>query len=154
MRSYCAKGLMYLNLKTLISFLDDPKDGDNRHASAIIGIIGEDMNAAVFAHYLKNLKRDEAWDVAVSIDSPVQGIRNGKWLDRWIQAINSKTGETILYQSEIKNWAASAIGGRRAPLSSDEGALQGIAEWYWNRGLINLFMLKNSPMALQRFCYP
>jgi hypothetical protein len=34
-------------------FLDDPRRGDNRHLSAILDVLGEDLNAALFAHYLE-----------------------------------------------------------------------------------------------------
>ena len=101
---------MNLNLRNLLTFLDDPKKGDNRHSSAITGVIGEDLNAATFAHYLE---KDGVWKATVSTDSTTPGTRRGKRLDRWIQARNKNTSEKILYQCEIKNWAASVIAGHR-----------------------------------------
>lgn len=32
---------MELNLKNLLTFLDDPKCGDNKHSSAVVGVIDE-----------------------------------------------------------------------------------------------------------------
>jgi len=81
---------MNLNLRNLLTFLDDPKRGDNKHASAITGVIGEDLNAAAFAHFQE---RDGLQEVTVSTKSPTPGTRRGKRLDRWIRVRNKKTGE-------------------------------------------------------------
>ncbi len=126
---------MNLNLRNLLTFLDDPIKGDNRHSSAITGVIGEDLNAAAFAHYIG---RDGVWEATVSADSTTPGTKSGKRLDRWIQTRNKQTGEKILYQCEIKNWAASAIGGHRLPIDCSEEEAKQAAAHYW-KGQLKTF---------------
>jgi len=142
---------MNLNLKNLITFWDDPIRGDNRHSSAITGVIGEDLNAAAFAHYLEKAGK---WEVSVSADSPTLGKRSGKRLDRWIHTKNKDTGEQILYQCEIKNWAASAIGGRRLPVVCNEDEVMKAAVHYWHGQLKDSFQTANQPNGVTKVLLP
>jgi hypothetical protein len=141
---------MNLNLRNLLTFLDDPERGDNSHSSAITGIIGEDLNAAAFAHYLK---KDNSWEATVSTDSPTPGTKRGKRLDRWIQARNKKTGERILYQCEIKNWAASAIGGHRLPVDCNEDEAKKAVAHYW-KGQLKTFQAPEHPNNVTKVFMP
>ncbi|MEK7631096.1 MAG: hypothetical protein AAB417_03660 [Patescibacteria group bacterium] len=137
---------MNLNLRNLLTFLDDPKKGDNRHSSAITGVIGEDLNAAAFAHYIG---RDGVREATVSADSPTPGTRSGKRLDRWIQTRNKQTGEKILYQCEIKNWAASAIGGHRLPIDCSEEEVKKAVAHYW-KGQLKTFQSAVHPNSVTK----
>lgn len=141
---------MKLNLVNLLSFLDNPQPGDNKHSSAITGVIGEDLNAAAFAHYLE---KDGVWEVTVSAGSPTLGTRIGKRLDRWIQARNKKTGEKILYQCEIKNWAASAIGGHRLAVDCNENEVKQAAAHYW-KGQMKTFQASEHPNNVTKVLLP
>lgn len=141
---------MRLNFKDLLKFLDDPERGDNKHSSAITGVIGEDLNAAAFAHYIE---RDGEQEVTVSTDSTTPGTRRGKRLDRWIQIRNKKTGERILYQCEIKNWAASAIGGHRLPVDCDEEEVKQAAAHYW-KGQLKTFQASEHPNNVTKVFMP
>lgn len=142
---------MKLNLKSLLTFLDDPRIGDNKHSSAITGVIGEDLNAAAFVHYLG---KDGTWETAISVDSPTPGTRTGKRLDRWIRTRNKKTGEQILYQCEIKNWAASAIGGHRLPVDCSEEEVRQAAAHYWKGQLKNHFQDSGQPNNVTKVLLP
>jgi len=141
---------MNLNLRNLLTFLDDPKKGDNRHSSAITLVIGEDLNAAAFAHYLE---RAGVWEATVSADSTTPGTKSGKRLDRWIQARNKKTGEHVLYQCEIKNWAASAIGGHRLPVDCNDDELKKAAAHYW-KGQLKTFQSSEHPNNVTKVFTP
>lgn len=141
---------MKLLLEKLITFLDDPKKGDNRHSSAITLVIGEDLNAAAFAHYLE---RDGIWEATVSADSTTPGTKSGKRLDRWIQARNKNTGEHVLYQCEIKNWAASAIGGHRLPVDCSEEEAKQAAAHYW-KGQLKTFQSAVHPNNVTKVFTP
>lgn len=127
---------MKLHLEPLVEFLDDPKKGDNRHASAIIGFLGEDLNAAAFAKYLED---GNTHTVTVVNESPRPGTMRGKRLDRWIYTKEHESGEEVLYQCEIKNWAASAIGGYRLPVASSDEDVRRVAMSYWADQLRNSF---------------
>lgn len=141
---------MKLNLINLLTFLDDPMHGDNRHSSAITGVIGEDLNAAAFAHFLE---KDGVWEATVSTDSTTPGTRRGKRLDRWIQARNKKTGEYVMYQCEIKNWAASAIGGHRLPVNCNEDDVKKATAHYW-KGQLKTFQASEHPNNVTKVFMP
>jgi len=91
---------MKLNIKELLDFFDDKKDSQKGDANAIMALLGEDLNASIFRHFKKNA-------IEILDDSVLPGTSKGKWLDRWI--VDGKK----LYQCEIKNWAATAIGGKQ-----------------------------------------
>jgi hypothetical protein len=119
-----------ISISELLGFFDEKSAGSTGHASAIVAIAGEDLGAALVAHYLR------AHDAIVDIlpDTCTQGTRAGCRLDRWIAV--RRGGEEILYQTEIKNWSAHAIGGRRlaSKPSSEELARHRTQRWEreWN----------------------
>lgn len=115
---------MRLNIKELLDFFDDtPERG---HASSIVGMIGEDLNAAVFKHFRNN-------KVVVLGDKVLQGTNAGQRLDRWI------LDGSLLYQCEIKNWSATAIGGRRLRSDATEEETKKMVSYYWEREMRNNF---------------
>lgn len=130
---------MNINIEKLINFLDNPKKGDNKHASAIIGILGEDINAAAFTNYLK---RHNNGKVVILNQSPRPGTKKGKRLDRWIYVKENKNKKEVLYQCEIKNWAASAIGGKKLPIDSSKEEIKRVADFNWKRQIKKHFQDK------------
>ncbi len=128
---------MKFNIPKLLQFLDDPdnsvdiepgeKNRNRGHATSIIGLIGEDLNAAVFRHYRDN-------QVEILQENVVQGFKAGKWLDRWIADHEQK----VLYQCEIKNWAGASLGGRTLPVEAAAEAQREIAAYNLSR-LTNYF---------------
>lgn len=117
---------MKLNIKELLDFFDDTPSKGN--ASAIVGMIGEDLNAAVYNHFTGN-------NVEVLNDSVVQGFKGGKNLDRWI----FDTKRNILHQAEIKSWSATAIGGRRLKSDAGDEEISRIAKYYWDQQMNSSF---------------
>lgn len=142
---------MELNLKNLLTFLDDPKRGDNKHASAITGVIGEDLNAAAFAHFQEN---GGAQEVTVSTNSPTPGTKRGKRLDRWIQVRNKKTGDKTLYQCEIKNWAGSAIGGQHLRIDCNDEEIKKASAHYWQGQIVKHFQAAEQPNGVTKVFLP
>lgn len=118
--------IMKLNIKELLDFFDDTPSRGN--ASAIVGMLGEDLNAAVYRHYSDN-------NVEVLEDSVVQGFKGGKNLDRWIL----DTKKNRLYQVEIKSWSATAIGGRRLKHDAGDEETLRIARYYWDQQMNSSF---------------
>lgn len=135
---------MKFQIRKLLTFLDNPQKGDNRHASAITGVIGEDLNAGAFAHYLE---KGGTYTATVLPESPLPGTRNGQRLDRWIYAVNHSERDETLYQCEIKNWAASAIGGRKLAVDCSEEEQKKITDHYWNHQVKTSFTLRSSQTA-------
>lgn len=114
-----------VNLKKLIEVFDEHDNTYKGHTTPIIGLIGEDLNAAIFADYL--IRRKKAKNVEIlSYPVTTKGSmhRGGPELDRWIKADN------ILYQTEIKSWCCFQIGGYKLSLHDDPKKL---ANKIWKR---------------------
>lgn len=79
--------------------------------SAITGLIGEDLVLGLLRHYLKATHGKEARIVTRCKEAG----RRGAWLDAWVIA------DDICYATEVKNWCASAFGGK--PIHPDESNL-------------------------------
>jgi len=125
---------MRINIEEAVEFLDCPPKSDLRQATSIIGLLGEDLNTYAFKHYMEN---EEKAKVEV-INCPVTtGHQKGNRLDRWICI--EKNGEKILYQCEIKNWAATAIGGRRLEKNANNDKILEVAEKNWEGQLKESF---------------
>ena len=144
---------MKFNIKKLLQFLDDPdnnidiiegeKNGNRGHATSIIGLIGEDLNAAVFKHYRDNKP-------VILKENVVQGFSGGKWLDRWIVDDEKK----ILYQCEIKNWAGASLGGRTLPVEASLDLQKDVAQYNLGRLLSFFSLSKEHPTGLTKVLLP
>ena len=108
-----ANSLVKIGVKDLLCFFDEKPDGSEGHATGIVGIVGEDLNAACFQHYLKS-KCAHACVLPYRVTT---GNRKGPRLDRWIK-VDWSEGEKTVFQTEIKNWSAHAIGGKRLSVSA------------------------------------
>lgn len=118
-----------LNIKELIEFYDCKEEGLTKPASSISGLIGEDLIAGLFKHYLensydfnKNEERIEIKDISIK-----SAGRTGKMLDRWILH-QKKGGYKVAYQTEIKNWSVHSLGGKSLPPLDLKNPFQGILE--------------------------
>ncbi len=117
---------MKFNIKELLDFLDNKKGSQKGDANALIAVFGEDLNAGVFKHFRKN-------KVEILEENTSQGLKKEKRLDRWI--LDKK--ENKLFQCEIKNWAATAIGGRSLKYDANDEDTRKVVEYYWKRELSN-----------------
>jgi len=117
---------MKIDIEQVIEFLDNPPKSDFGQATSIIGVIGEDLNANTFKHYLENKENTYVEILPYSVTT---GKNKGKRLDRWIYV--EKKGEKTLYQCEIKNWAATAISGKRLEKNASKDKKWEIAEKNW-----------------------
>ena len=114
--------LVKVNVPDLLRFFDEKPDCAVGHATAVVGVAGEDLNAACFCHYLKSrghrgevLLDDSGKPLVVG-----PGTRKGSRLDRWIK-VHWKEGTETLFQTEIKNWSAHSLSGETLQLyASDE----------------------------------
>jgi hypothetical protein len=115
---------MQLNVKELLDFFDYKNDDVRHDISSVIGVVGEDLGAALFKHYC------EAFGKKVNI-SPfpvVSGKMKGPRLDRWIY-IEQPKDKYIAYQTEIKNWSAYAIGARKVGTDTEAIPAIGLLNW-------------------------
>ena len=95
-----------LNVKELLKFFDEKHDAEKGDATGIVAVTGEDLNAACFQHYVES-NNGQAVVLPVTVGT---GERRGPRLDRWIE-VQWSGEQKFLYQTEIKNWSAHAIGG-------------------------------------------
>ena len=118
---------MEINIREIVTFLDAPQDNERHHVSSVIGIIGEDLNASAFVHYLR---RKNPHATVIENEKPVQGKRPGKWLDRWIDVCDA-VGVQTLFQCEIKNWSGAAFNGYTLGVGCEEKDLRELAVRRW-----------------------
>lgn len=113
----------------LLGFFDEAPTNSLGHATAIVAVAGEELGAALLVDYLGSVGRQ-----ASVLPGPcTPGTRSGARLDRWIEVMEDPP---TLYQVEIKNWSAHAIGGTRLPrdASPELVAAHAAQEWsaHWN----------------------
>lgn len=96
-----------VNVKELLRFFDEKQDAEKGDATGIVSMVGEDLNAACFQHYVES--KDGCAAVLDDRVIPGGGYR-GPWLDRWIE-VQWVDEQKSLYQTEINNWSAHALGG-------------------------------------------
>ncbi|MDP2665583.1 MAG: hypothetical protein Q8P23_03000 [bacterium] len=131
-----------------MEFFDDPLVAG--HASAIVGMIGEELNAAAFKHYVESrgakaeiLHGQNGKTVGVT-----QGTKKGKRLDRWIEI--EEKGKKTLYQCEIKNWSATAIGGKRLEPEADTDTIRNVSKYYWSHQVRTEFSNRKYPSGVTK----
>ncbi|MEQ9618431.1 MAG: hypothetical protein RIG61_04580 [Deltaproteobacteria bacterium] len=118
-------GFFEIDIKNLLEFFDEKPITSQRHATSLTQMFGEDLGAALFNHYLNS----RGIESRVISNKCTTGKKSGPRLDRWI--LTNENGYRVLYQTEIKNWSAHAIGGSiiRTMASSDELSEYGKKEW-------------------------
>ena len=97
----------------LLRFFDERPDWSRTHATSIVSVVGEDLNAACFLHYLEGTGANGV----VLQESVNTGKRRGPRLDRWID-VRWSDGSRTVFQAEIKSWSAHSFGSRQ-PLLVD-----------------------------------
>jgi hypothetical protein len=125
---------MRLNIPELLRFFDEKAPTSVGHASAIVSVIGEDLGLALLQRCLKE-KRDVSTKVIMHGGAPLTptlGTSRGPRLDRWLLADATSTNAR-LFQVEIKNWSAHAIGGRDIPKGADKAFLKKYRQESWRR---------------------
>ena len=111
----------------LLKFFDEKHEGEKGDATGLVMMAGEDLNAACFEHYAKSKgAMVEMVPGPVGVGGPI-----GPKLDRWIK-IDWPNGDKILYQTEIKNWSAFAIGGKVLPIDATPQEIAEFKQQGWN----------------------
>ncbi len=94
-----------IDVEGVLRFFDERPSESREHATAIVAVAGEDLGVGLFCHYLQARKLR-----AEPLEGPcTTGKKRGSRLDRWVR-VSGEAGKT-LYQVEVKNWSAHAIGG-------------------------------------------
>ncbi len=146
MSSTSSAPLVTVQVKNLLRFFDEKPDWSLKRATSVVGIAGEDLNAASFQHYVESKggsacvlrERDSTRPTPVTT-----GNKKGYWLDRWIRVkwpdeLRMKWPDEsgFVFQTEIKNWSSNAIQGRRLCVSATAEQLREykVARWkqHWD----------------------
>lgn len=120
---------MNINLPKTLSFFDEKPDWSVGHATGIVAILGEDLAAGALKHCLES---NGASNVTVRTETVGTGKQRGPRLDRWIEA-DLEDGRQVLFQTEIKNFSAHAIGGKTLPVSAPPDELKAYQNVFWQR---------------------
>jgi hypothetical protein len=114
-------------IKALLTFYDNPPKSVGGHVTSISALIGEDLGAGLLVSYFHG----RGYDAKVIPGKVTQGTNEGKRLDRWIQVTRGKRSR--LFQVEIKNWGASAIGGKSISINAKGPQLRKHKVERWGR---------------------
>ena len=108
-----------LELRRLLEFFDEApstiKKGD---ATSLVSVFGEDLALSLFEHYIKST--GSVYRLISRVCS--QKSKKGKRLDAWIEVKDQN--DITYYQTEIKNWSAHAIGGKKISINAKEEELK------------------------------
>ena len=119
-----------LHVRETLEFFDEKPSWSVKQATAIVGVLGEDMSAAVLQHCLE---ANGASKVKVRCETVGTGKRSGPRLDRWIEADlhDGRRVRKVLFQTEIKSWSAHAINGNILPLNAPGEEVQEYKRRHW-----------------------
>jgi hypothetical protein len=107
--------LVRANVPRLLQFFDEAPPDSQKHATSIVAIAGEDLGVGLLKHCLEATQETR---VRILSETPTTGKRKGPRLDRWVEIVRPD-GCGQLFQAEIKNWSAHAIGGRQLRIDPD-----------------------------------
>jgi len=140
---------MKIDIKETLDFFDGKHSHDSGHASGVVGIIGEDLNANAFKHYME--RKGARVEI---LNTPVTtGKVKGKRLDRWIYVKEGNEKE-VLYQTEIKNWSSWAIGGTPLPINANSEEILKATRHYWKRQKDVDFVKGSHPNGVTKVLVP
>jgi hypothetical protein len=119
---------MKLSRTKLIKFYDErvKDEGRGSDVSAITALLGEDLLFGLFKHYWENKEKGILEIVSYTCTT---GKKKGPRLDGWLKCETDK--ENILYQTEIKNWAAYSFGESQLPLNASEDEIEEFRKDQW-----------------------
>lgn len=116
-----------LPIRSLLEFYDEAPELTRGHVSAVTGVIGESLGVGLLLDFFTRNKLK----VVVLDDRVTQKTRSGNRLDKWIKVTSGK--KIVHYQVEIKNWAASAIGGRRLAINATSAQIRAHKIERWSK---------------------
>ena len=123
----------------LLKFFDEKYGASKGDATGIVAVTGEDLSAACFRHYAES--SGDRITIVPELDKtgkeigphPVTtGNTKGPRLDRWLE-VKPHEGRRFLYQTEIKNWSAAAIGGENLSVEASPQEVADYKQRRWER---------------------
>ena len=118
-----------IDVKETLRFFDEKPDWSEKQATSLVSVVGEDLNAACFQHYVESSMDAK---VTVRTDPVTTGRTRGPRLDRWIE-VDPFCGRRIVFQTEIKNWSSHAFDGETLPVKATPEELANYKSGRWER---------------------
>ncbi len=113
--------------RKLLEFFDEAPPLSRKHATAVVSVGGEELGIALILHYLER----RGIHASVIGDRCTPGTKTGVRLDAWIEAPGPSAA--TLYQVEVKNWSAHAIGGQILPVDAPPRMIAAYAQDRWKQ---------------------
>ena len=117
-----------INVNEILSFFDEIPDWADRHSAGVVGMIFEDLAAAILEHCLH---RNGVEHVAIRTEPVTTGRKKGPRLDRWIEA-DLDGGQKVLFQTEIKSVSAHSTGHKRIMLNASQEEMSDHEQENWD----------------------
>ena len=102
-----------VDVQETLRFFDEVPKWAEKQATSIVAVIGEDLAAGCFQKH----RESEGATVCIRSEPVTTGCRKGPRLDRWI-LVDCPVGGRTVFQTEIKNSAATALGGKKIALNA------------------------------------
>ena len=100
------RAILTISVRELVRFFDEKPKGTHGHATAVVGVLGEDLSSALLVRCLA----ERYGDARLVSRKCTTGKQRGPRLDCWVGA--TVGAAWTLFQVEIKSWSAHAIGGK------------------------------------------
>ena len=128
--SVANRGRLKIDRLAVIEFFDGKPSNSRGHATALTAIAGEELGVGLLKHYFEHHKKAN-----VRVCCPcTQNTSKGYRLDCWLYVTGHRS--TRLYQVEVKNWSAHAIGGKvldvRATSEQRSAYMKNCWRRHWN----------------------
>ena len=121
--------LVRVRWREVVRFLDEMPEESVGHATGVVGVMGEDLGAAVFKHCVE---ANGCGDVRLHSER-VKGVGlRGPWLDWWIE-VDSRSWGKLLFQAEVKSSSAHATNGKRLMLDGDDDEMTARKRAAWRQ---------------------
>lgn len=125
-----ADDVMHLGVREMLAFFDEIPPGSEGHATAVVAVCGEELGLGLMKHCLEG----RGAHVQVQRGPCTKGTQKGPRLDRWVRVQGPDIGlPDVLFQVEVKNWSAHAIGGERLALNASPGTLANYKVRNWKK---------------------
>jgi hypothetical protein len=126
-------GRLRINVRRLLEFFDEKPGESLGQATAIVAVAGEDLGVGLLKHCLECTRNAKVG--ILPGPPPTTGNLKGPRLDRWVDVV-WPDGSGRLFQTEIKNWSAHAIGGKilKVDAPPDEVARFAVERWGMHAG--------------------
>lgn len=119
-------GLLTIDVQEILRFFDEKPAWSIKQATGMVGVFGEDLNAACFRRYIES----KGARATVRSDPVKMGGKKGPWLDRWI-VVDWADGKKTVFQTEIKNWSSHAFDGKTLPIRANAKDVEEYKQRRW-----------------------